>query len=305
MDFMARALQLASRALGTCSPNPAVGAVLVRDGVVVGEGVTQPPGQAHAEIVALQAAGASARGASLYVTLEPCAHFGRTGPCADALIEAGIADVHVATLDPSPWVNGRGVAALERAGIHVRVGAHGREARRLNEAYLTWVLQRRPLVTAVYAIGLDGRSGELSAPTLGGPASAELERLRFRADRTVTTVATVLEDPGPARLASDGITAVNVEATSAAALALAQHGLLDRLVVFVVPSLGTGLLPGDQPNVALSIPGPMLSLQSIVYERLGETLLVTADLAKPDAPSVSKPVTTESTSTHAAQPNPS
>src|ERR1051326_1052128 len=128
MDFMARALQLASRALGTCSPNPAVGAVLVRDGVVVGEGATQPPGQAHAEVVALRAAGSQARGASLYVTLEPCAHFGRTAPCADALIEAGVADVHVATLDPSPWVSGRGVAALEQAGIRVRVGAHGRDA---------------------------------------------------------------------------------------------------------------------------------------------------------------------------------
>src|SRR6266536_2905920 len=151
MDFMARALQLASRAVGTCSPNPAVGAVLVRDGVVVGEGATQPPGQAHAEVMALRAAGSQAKGATLYVTLEPCAHFGRTAPCADALIEAGVADVHVATLDPSPWVNGGGIAALEQAGIRVRLGAHGPEARRRNEAYFTWVTRRRPMVTAVYA----------------------------------------------------------------------------------------------------------------------------------------------------------
>ena len=110
MDYMARALQLASRALGTCSPNPAVGAILVRDGQVVGEGATQPPGEAHAEIVALRTAGPLARGSTLYVTLEPCAHYGRTPPCADALVAAGIAEAHVAMLDPSPWVNGHGIA---------------------------------------------------------------------------------------------------------------------------------------------------------------------------------------------------
>ena len=119
MDYMARALQLASRALGSVSPNPAVGAVLVRDGQIVGEGATQPPGAAHAEIVALRAAGPLARHSTLYVTLEPCAHFGRTPPCADALVAAGIAEAHVATLDPSPWVNGSGIAALEQAGIRV------------------------------------------------------------------------------------------------------------------------------------------------------------------------------------------
>src|SRR3954451_2009639 len=96
MDYMARALHLASRALGTCSPNPAVGAVLVRDGEIVGEGATQPPGQAHAEVVALRAAGPRARGSTLYVTLEPCAHFGRTPPCADAIVGAGVAEAHVA-----------------------------------------------------------------------------------------------------------------------------------------------------------------------------------------------------------------
>src|SRR5215212_2385454 len=111
MDYMARALQLASRALGTCSPNPAVGAVLVRDGDVIGEGSTQPPGQAHAEVVAIRAAGADARGSTLYVTLEPCAHVGRTAPCTDAILAAGVADVHVAMIDPSPWVDGRGRAA--------------------------------------------------------------------------------------------------------------------------------------------------------------------------------------------------
>src|SRR5688572_29564971 len=115
MDYMARALQLASSAIGNVSPNPAVGAVLVRDGQIVGEGATRPPGEAHAEIVALLAAGTLARGSTLYVTLEPCAHFGRTPPCTDAIIAAGVAEAHVAMLDPSPWVNGNGIAALKQA----------------------------------------------------------------------------------------------------------------------------------------------------------------------------------------------
>src|SRR4051794_3872656 len=117
MDYMARALQLASRALGTCSPNPAVGAILVRDGQIVGEGATQPPGEAHAEVVALRAAGALARGSSLYVTLEPCAHFGRTPPCADAIVAAGGAEAPVAVPAPRPRGDGPGVAALGGAGV--------------------------------------------------------------------------------------------------------------------------------------------------------------------------------------------
>src|SRR5919204_2584527 len=104
-DYMARALRLAALALGRCSPNPAVGAVLVREGAVVGEGYTQPPGCAHAEVVALQQAGERARGATLYVSLEPCGHYGRTPPCTDALIGAGVAHVHAAIIDPNPLVN--------------------------------------------------------------------------------------------------------------------------------------------------------------------------------------------------------
>src|SRR6187200_2529128 len=147
MDYMARALQLASRALGSVSPNPAVGAVLVRDGEIVGEGATQPPGKAHAEIVALRAAGPLARGSTLYVTLEPCAHYGRTPPCADAIVAAGVSEAFVAMLDPSPWVNGHGIAALEEAGVKVHRGSHELTAQRLNEAYLCWLSRGRPLVT--------------------------------------------------------------------------------------------------------------------------------------------------------------
>src|SRR5215210_3845664 len=114
MDYMARALDLAERAKGFCNPNPAVGAILVRDGRVVGEGFTRTRGQAHAEIVALDAAGAAAGGATLFVSLEPCVHQGLTGPCTQRLIAAGVGEVRCAMLDPSPWVDGRGKAELER-----------------------------------------------------------------------------------------------------------------------------------------------------------------------------------------------
>src|SRR5438128_166598 len=173
IDPMERALELARQALGTCSPNPAVGAVLVRDGQIVGEGATQPPGEAHAEIVALRAAGPLARGSTLYVTLEPCAHFGRTPPCADAIVSAGVSEAHVAMLDPSPWVNGHGIAALERAGIRVHRGSHEIVAQRMNEAYLCWLSRGRPLVTALYALGLDGQPRSLDAAGLDQAARAE------------------------------------------------------------------------------------------------------------------------------------
>lgn len=157
MDYMARALDLARRAQGWCSPNPAVGAVLVQNGQIVGEGFTQQPGSSHAEIIALQAAGPAARGADLYVTLEPCCHYGRTPPCTDALIATGLREVHAALLDPSPWVNGGGIRALEAAGIPVMVGERAAEARRLNEAYFKWVRDRVPFLTLKYAMTADGK----------------------------------------------------------------------------------------------------------------------------------------------------
>src|SRR4030042_4523804 len=119
MDYMARALSLAKLALGHVSPNPAVGAVIVKNRKIIGQGYTQPPGGAHAEIVALKEAGATAHGATMYVTLEPCCHFGRTPPCTKAIITAGIKQVHTAMIDPNPKVGGKGRAEVEKAGIHV------------------------------------------------------------------------------------------------------------------------------------------------------------------------------------------
>jgi diaminohydroxyphosphoribosylaminopyrimidine deaminase / 5-amino-6-(5-phosphoribosylamino)uracil reductase len=278
MDYMARALDLASRALGTCSPNPAVGAVLVRDGAVVGEGVTQPPGQAHAEVVALTAAGPRARGATLYVTLEPCVHYGRTAPCTEAILAAGVSDVSVAMLDPSPWVDGRGRAALEQAGVRVRLGAHEREARRLNEAYLTWVLHGRPLVTALYALNLDGHAQRLADAALDPKAAAELDRLRARADMTVSAAETLLlEDPTLSNLASTGVRALNVESTPVELGPLLAAGLLDRVLVFVTPTFGAN---DSALSSQLSAPHT-LTLQRVTQERLGGTMLVSGYL--PDA----------------------
>jgi diaminohydroxyphosphoribosylaminopyrimidine deaminase/5-amino-6-(5-phosphoribosylamino)uracil reductase len=293
MDYMARALHLASRALGSCSPNPAVGAVLVRDGEIVGEGATQPPGAAHAEIVALRAAGPRARGATLYVTLEPCAHYGRTPPCADAIVAAGVAEIQVAMLDPSPWVDGQGIAILERAGIRVKRGSHEPEAQRLNEAYLCWLRRGRPLVTALYALGLDGHPRPVGEAALGDVAAAELRRLRATADRTVTEVDALLaEDRSLEGLAAAGVTSLHVEALPPALTELARHDLLDRVLVFLTPTFGPGpgpaARPADPPTLA-GPPGCLGAVQSVTYERLGDAVLVTGYLASGAAPTADTP----------------
>lgn len=158
MDYMKRALSLAKKARGHTSPNPPVGAVVVKNGIIVGEGQTQPPGQAHAEIMALRQAGAKTRGATLYVTLEPCCHTNkRTPPCTRAIIEAGVAEVHVATLDANPQVSGRGAKELRNAGIRVTVGEHEAEAREMVEAHSKWITTGRPFVIAKFACSLDGK----------------------------------------------------------------------------------------------------------------------------------------------------
>jgi len=146
-DFMARAIELARQAQGTTSPNPPVGAVLVNRGQIVGEGRTQPPGQAHAEIEALHQADTEARGATLYVTLEPCAHWGRTPPCVNALVDAGIAAVHAAVLDPNRLVNGEGLRRLQAHGVESHLGDHAEEAAELIEAHAAFVTTGRPFVT--------------------------------------------------------------------------------------------------------------------------------------------------------------
>jgi diaminohydroxyphosphoribosylaminopyrimidine deaminase/5-amino-6-(5-phosphoribosylamino)uracil reductase len=195
--YMRRALELAARARGRTSPNPMVGAVLVRDGEVVGEGYHERAGTPHAEIHALRMAGEKARGATLYVNLEPCAHYGRTPPCVDALVAAGVAEVHLAMLDPNPLVNGKGRARLEAAGIRTVVGECAEEAAELNEAFITWVTRGRPFVIAKYAASLDGkiatRTGD-SRWITGEAARLRAHEWRDAVDAVAVGAHTVLMD---------------------------------------------------------------------------------------------------------------
>ncbi|MCL4459874.1 MAG: bifunctional diaminohydroxyphosphoribosylaminopyrimidine deaminase/5-amino-6-(5-phosphoribosylamino)uracil reductase RibD [Chloroflexi bacterium] len=197
MDYMARALALARLALGRTSPNPAVGAVLVKSGQVVGEGYTQPAGSWHAEVVALQKAGEMARGATLYVTLEPCAHFGRTPPCTQAIIRAGVAEVHMAMLDPNPLVGGRGRRQLEEAGIPTQVGEYEAEARELNESFIKYITTGLPFVVAKWAMTLDGKIATASGHSkwiTGETARKRAHELRDVSDVILVGVNTVITD---------------------------------------------------------------------------------------------------------------
>ena len=197
MSHMRRALALAEKALGTTSPNPSVGAVIVRDGIVVGEGFTQPPGQAHAEVVALQQAGRGSRDASLYVTLEPCCTYGRTPPCTQAIIAAGISEVHAATTDPNPRVNGKGLSELEAAGIKVHRGEGQEEAREMYEAFARHVNTGLPFVTAKFAMSLDGKIATHTGDSkwVTGPlARGYVQEMRRTCDAIMVGVNTVLRD---------------------------------------------------------------------------------------------------------------
>jgi len=195
--FMARALELAARGLGRTFPNPPVGAVFVRGGRVLGEGFHRRAGAPHAEIEALRAAGGRVRGATLYVTLEPCSHFGRTPPCADAILGLGLDRVVVAMVDPNPRVRGRGLARLRRAGIPILLGPGAEEARRLTAGYRSRVERGRPLITLKLATTLDGRIAAASgdARWVTGPAARRLAHaLRDISDAVLVGAGTVRAD---------------------------------------------------------------------------------------------------------------
>ena len=195
--YMAQALRLAENGRYTAMPNPIVGCVIVNDGEVVGTGWHQLAGENHAEINALEAAGSRARGATVYVTLEPCAHHGKTPPCAEALVAAGVADVVIGLRDPHPEVDGRGIRVLEQAGIGVRAGVLAREVERQLEGFLSRVTRGRPFVRLKTACSLDGCTAMASGESqwITGPeARADVQRLRARAGAILTGIGTVLAD---------------------------------------------------------------------------------------------------------------
>ena len=194
---MARALQLAERGLWTTSPNPRVGCVLLKDGVVVGEGWHEKAGEPHAEVHALRAAGDKARGATAYVTLEPCSHFGRTPPCAEALIGAGVARVVAAMTDPNPLVAGKGLAMLQAAGIETASGLLENEARELNIGFVSRMTRGRPWLRLKAAASLDGKTAlnnGVSQWITGPEARRDGHRWRARACAVLTGIGTVRDD---------------------------------------------------------------------------------------------------------------
>jgi len=271
--FMQRALDLAAKALGRTSPNPAVGAVIVRGGRVIGEGFHRRAGLPHAEVEALQRVNGTARGATLYVNLEPCAHHGRTPPCAEALIAAGLKRVVVGIVDPNPLVRGRGLRRLRQAGIAVTTGILREECERLNEDFAVFIRTGRPLVTLKLAASLDGRIATASGDShwISGERSRRLvHELRNRVDAVLVGAETVrVDDPqltcrvrggrDPLRVILDGRLTI-----SPAARVCTQRSTAPTLVVTTAES-GQGekrrlleqqgveilCLPGDHGRVSL------------------------------------------------------
>lgn len=196
VEYMSRALILARRGLYTTDPNPRVGCVLVRDDEIVGEGWHERAGEAHAEINALQQAGDKARGATAYVTLEPCSHTGRTPPCTDALITAGVSRVVVAMQDPNPLVAG-GLAVLEEAGITVQSGVLQTQAEALNPGFISRMREKRPYIRVKLAVSLDGKTAMANGESkwiTGEAARADVQRLRAQSSAILTGSGTVLSD---------------------------------------------------------------------------------------------------------------
>ena len=274
--MMRRALTLALGGRGCTSPNPMVGAVLVKDGVVVGEGYHAQLGGPHAEVVALDAAGERARGATLYVSLEPCCHTGRTPPCTDAILRAGVSRVVAAVQDPNPAVRGQGLARLREAGLAVDVGACEAEARALNAAFFTWVTMGRPLGILKAGMSLDGkiatRTGEARWIT-GEPSRRRAHQMRAEVDAILVGAETALRDD-PLLTARDSPAPrqpLRVVADSRARLPLA-HQLVRT--AREVPTLvaATPQAPGDRVSalkaagvevLVVDGPGPRVDLRAL------------------------------------------
>jgi len=314
-EYLERALELAERGRGSTRPNPVVGAVVVRDGEVVGEGWHERPGGPHAEVVALAAAGERARGATLHVTMEPCSHHGRTPPCTEAILAAGIARVVCGCLDPNPEVEG--ATRLRAAGLEVEVaeGEIGFRCRRQNEAWRTWIAQGRPFVTYKVAATLDGRVTVPGSRWVSGEESRRLvHELRASSDAVAVGMGTVRADnprldargldtsrqprrlafgrgplpagsqlelrSGPLReelaaLAGEGVQSLLLEGGPTLAAAFLAGDLVDKLLVFVAPRLS-----GEGPHLLGPLARP-LSLTRLQARPLGEDVLLQAYVHEP------------------------
>ena len=307
-----RALELAEEARGRAYPKPTVGAVVVSGGEIVGEGATEAAGR-HGEVVALDAAGKRASGATLYVTMEPCAHHGTTPPCVDAVAAAGIARVVAGTRDPNPEAGG-GLDRLREHGVEVEL-AESFEARRQNEAWRTWIAERRPFVTYKAAVTLDGRVAVPDQRWVSGDASRRLvHELRGASDAVAVGMGTVrLENPrldargvgatrqprrlafgtgplpegselelrsGPIEeelreLAAEGVQSLLLEGGPTLAGAFLRAQLVDKLLFFVAPTLS-----GSGPGVADRLDEP-LRLSRLVSRPVGDDVLLEAYLREP------------------------
>jgi len=271
---MRRALELAARARGHTSPNPMVGAVLVRDGAVIGEGLHAFAGSDHAEAIALREAEGDAAGATLYVNLEPCCHYGRTPPCADQIVRAGIRRVVASCEDPNPAVRGKGFAALRAAGIQVDVGLCAEEARRLNEAFFSFIRLGRPFGILKAAASLDGkistRTGD-SRWITGESARQHVHHLRNEVDAVLVGIGTVLRDDpllttrlgipdqrDPTRVIVDNLArlplrakVINRSSTAPTILAVSETAPRSRLEALEREGVQIIVVPGSPRRVSL------------------------------------------------------
>jgi diaminohydroxyphosphoribosylaminopyrimidine deaminase / 5-amino-6-(5-phosphoribosylamino)uracil reductase len=312
-DGLRRALELAERGRGSTHPNPVVGAVVVNDGEVVGEGWHQRKGEAHAEVIALAAAGERARGATLFVTMEPCKSHGSTPPCTDAVLAVGIAKVVAGSLDPNPKAGG-GLELLRAAGIeteHVDCA----EARAQNEAWRVWIAARRPFVILKLALTLDGRVAVAGTRWVTGEESRRrVHELRAHVDAVAVGMGTVrADDPkltardvdaerqprrfafgrGPlpdgselelrtgtlehelSALAGEGVQSLLIEGGPALAQSFLQADLVDKILLFVAPRIA-----GSGPSFAPELPKPV-DVRRLAVEQLGDDLLLSGYVHEP------------------------
>ena len=308
-----RALELAERGRGTTQPNPVVGAVVVRDGEVVGEGWHQRKGEAHAEVIALEAAGEQARGATLFVTMEPCKSHGSTPPCTDAVLAAGVAKVVAGSLDPNPEAGG-GLEVLRAAGVETE-HADSAAARAQNEAWRVWIAAGRPFVILKLALTLDGRVAVPDTRWVSGEESRRrVHELRAQVDAVAVGMGTVrADDPqlsardvdatrqprrlafgaGPlpdgselelrrgalgdelAALAAEGVQSLLLEGGPTLAASFLRADLVDKLLLFVAP-----ILSGAGPGVADRLDMP-LTLARLTTRQVGDDVLLEAYLREP------------------------